>query len=443
MQNKTAPPREHLTSEQVTDLLVGQGVTRGFGLELWNPDAGAWEDISADCRGFTVAHDNTAEVHWKLTAELARELPWGVAMVRAFRRLSKNGVTARFNRGVYVLTTPITNRGRTPLLYKVTGYDPNQRLTRHVGDTYVVEANGSTTYFQALRQMLTDSGLGGEPRLDGTRQDQVIPRDLVWGISASTRWLDIGNDLLAEIAYVDLWHDHDGVPRSEPVRPLEERGVEHVFDTSDTATDLLGADRSEEYDAWSAPNVWTFVGRNWPTKPVDGNGVYIFRNETDGLSSIASVGENPVTHWLDIADHALLVAEGDRIIEADRRRERRFTVSSDPLPIAGHRDIVELRDGGTHKLMVSSWEEPTSGKGTWVLGGGQGGKSPERREEQTTATVTQASPLRILLDGATVDCPANALTDDSGSVPTYDVNTRVTVTVRNPQPPLVQGKETS
>lgn len=57
--------------------------------------------------------------------------------------------------------------------------------------------------------------------------------------------------------------------------------------------------------------------------------------------------------------------------------------------------------------------------------------------EQTTGTVTQVSPLRVIVDGATVSCPANAL---DGA--TYALDDRVTVTVRNPQPPLVQGVET-
>lgn len=56
--------------------------------------------------------------------------------------------------------------------------------------------------------------------------------------------------------------------------------------------------------------------------------------------------------------------------------------------------------------------------------------------EQVAATVTQASPLRVVVDGATVDSFANAI--DAAA---YAVGDRVTVTVRNPRPPLVQGKE--
>ena len=54
------------------------------------------------------------------------------------------------------------------------------------------------------------------------------------------------------------------------------------------------------------------------------------------------------------------------------------------------------------------------------------------------ATVTSASPLRVVVDGATVDSPAFGL---NGA--TYTVGQRVTVTVRNPTPPLIQGEETT
>lgn len=57
-------------------------------------------------------------------------------------------------------------------------------------------------------------------------------------------------------------------------------------------------------------------------------------------------------------------------------------------------------------------------------------------EVQTGATVTDDSPLTILVDGATTPCPANVL--DAG---VYALGQRVTVTVRNPLLPLVQGVE--
>lgn len=53
------------------------------------------------------------------------------------------------------------------------------------------------------------------------------------------------------------------------------------------------------------------------------------------------------------------------------------------------------------------------------------------------ATVTSIAPLEVEVDGATVACPA-AVLDDA----TYSLGDRVTVSIRNPLPPLIQGVET-
>lgn len=53
---------------------------------------------------------------------------------------------------------------------------------------------------------------------------------------------------------------------------------------------------------------------------------------------------------------------------------------------------------------------------------------------QVSGTVTQASPLRVVVDGATVDSPAVALNDA-----TYALNARALVQIRNPEVPIVLG----
>jgi len=57
-------------------------------------------------------------------------------------------------------------------------------------------------------------------------------------------------------------------------------------------------------------------------------------------------------------------------------------------------------------------------------------------EIQTHGTVTQASPLRVICDGATVDSSAATLNAVS-----YTLGQRVTITTRNPLIPLVIGVE--
>jgi hypothetical protein len=54
----------------------------------------------------------------------------------------------------------------------------------------------------------------------------------------------------------------------------------------------------------------------------------------------------------------------------------------------------------------------------------------------THGTVTQVSPLRVLVDGALSDSPAKALNGV-----TYTLSARVTITIRTPLVPLVIGVE--
>ena len=58
-------------------------------------------------------------------------------------------------------------------------------------------------------------------------------------------------------------------------------------------------------------------------------------------------------------------------------------------------------------------------------------------EQQVKGTITQASPLRVVVDGATVASPAKVL---DGA--TYGVGDRVIVSVRNPHLPVIQGVDT-
>lgn len=60
--------------------------------------------------------------------------------------------------------------------------------------------------------------------------------------------------------------------------------------------------------------------------------------------------------------------------------------------------------------------------------------SPVGVTSQVLGTITNASPLRVIVDGATVDSAADSL---NGAA--YVLNARVTVTIRNPQIPLVMG----
>jgi hypothetical protein len=191
---------------------------------------------------------------------------------------------------------------------------------------------------------------------------------------------------------------------------------------------------------WSAPNRWTFIRSNTGgVSPTVANGM-VYKppdNTSDGPSSINSVGRvRPKVTFLDVPDAATLKVQGDLAVAADKAATVSVSLQTF-LPAIGHGDVVQfVQPGRSEKLPVATWTTNLDGSpGMWTLG--LPATSPDTPLSASGyATVTAASPLRIVMDGATVDSPANSL---DGAA--YAVGARVTCTVRSPVPPLVQGVE--
>lgn len=439
MQALTASPRDGYTEAEVRDILTGPQMVVSAGLELLDESNDVVEDLSDVFVEGSVARDNYAEVHGSVNLKIQRELEWGKARVRPYMTVGDNdGNEARFNLGVYCLTTPNTVLGEVPTTYEVTGYDLLYLLLNGPGDTYEVAAG--TTYIAAVQAAVTASGVGAPVNLDGSDQNKALPEAMVWALPAGASYLRIINDLLDAIGYVELYADHDGVLRSEPFVARSAQTPEWTLDTSDANTNIVGEERTYTVDVWSAPNWWRFVRNNMTAKPVEGAGIYTVENLSDGRSSQQSLGRivrKPV-EYMDAADQAALVAQGDRIVDEDRQVEREVRLRVDPLPCMWHRDVFYLADAGQapRTYIAASWKLQLSHEQADLVLGGDRSATRDVSEQQTKATVTQASPLRVVVDGATVSSRAYTL---NGTV--YAVNDRVTVTIRNPLPPFVQGEE--
>lgn len=371
MQNLTASPRESFTAAQITTLLTGPQVTVKSGLELLDPSNNFISDISTDLRSGTVERNCNADVHGTIKLQVSRTLAWGKDRVRPYMMLTDGIISARFNLGVFVLTTPDTVRGKTPATYDVVGYDLLHLLQDGPDDAYFVAAG--TTYLTAIQNVLTTSGVGATVQLDGTKQTTVLDQPMVWMITVNTAtsWLRIINDLLGAIDYRNLWADQDGIFRSSPFIAPAIRAVEWVFNSANDKTNIVGPDRTLSSDVWAARNSWKFVRKQMTTKPIVGNGIYIVTNPSTGRTSIAALGRTvraPV-QWLDAADQASLVSQGDRMVAENQAISRIFSMTTGPFPIAGHFDVVELRDEGeVDKCQVTSWSVPLDGSlGTWQL----------------------------------------------------------------------------
>jgi len=367
----TASPRDHLTDAQVRTLLTAPRVEVSAGLELLDSSNVLVEDISDQLVSGEVSRQNFADVHGSCRLVIERELAWGKDRVRPYMTLANGGISARFNVGVFVLTTPDSTRGDSVDEFTVSGFDLLHLLQAPVGDTYV--ATSGTTVLAAVQAALTASGAGMALLLDGTLQATTLPDTLVWALTDSNpaSWLSIINDLLATISYRGLWMDQDGIARSGPYANPSTRPVEWTFDTADISTDLVGESRSLKSDVWAAKNWWRFVRKGMTAQPVEGAGIYTVTNASTGRTSVAALGREvrAAVKFLDAADQTTLVAQGDRIVADDQAVSRTFTINVDPFPAAGHFDVVQFNDAGdSDKCQVNSWTLPLDGtQGRWVL----------------------------------------------------------------------------
>lgn len=372
MQILIASPRSHLTDAQVRALLTGPVVTVKSGLNLLDSSNNFVSDISADFVGGEVARNCRADVHGTCALVISRLLAWGKDRVQPWMELSNEGITARFNLGVFVMTTPDTARGEDPISYNVIGFDLLHLLQDGPGDTYVIEAG--VTYLAAVQSVLTASGAGATVQLDGTLQSTTIPAQMVWLLNSqsASSWLRIINDLLGAIDYRSLWVDQDGNFRSSPYVTPSSRAIEWVFNTSNPSTNLVGPKPVLSSDVWGSRNWWKFIRKGMTTKPTVANGgIYIVENFADGRTSQAALGRvvKAPAQWLEAVDGASLISQGDRIVRDNQAISRQFDITAGPLPIAQHYDVVEFTDAGeSDKCQVTSWTIPLNGdSGSWHL----------------------------------------------------------------------------
>lgn len=371
MQPILAPPRGALTEDQVRHLLVNSSsVTYSGGCDVLNPDLTvAQADVAL--RAGSVARQLYATVHGTCKLQLDTALVWGRQLARPFMVLRDGALSARFDLGVYAMTTPTTPLGESVTTYEVQGYDRLYLLTRPVGDSYSVAAG--TDYLQAILNAVAAAGLSGV-QLNAQAAGKTLPTSRAWPLlqgEGATTWLRIVNDLLQAIGYRSLWADHAGTFRGEPYVALADRPAEWLFDTG--AYTIVGEERQLTEDTYAVPTRWVFVqqNRDLANPPALNDGLYEYAlPDADPMSAASRGLDWPRVAVVEAADQASLVARGNAAIAADRRVARKLTVTTAPFPLAGHADLFTYDDpdlGPAQLVQASQWELDVLGADmTWT-----------------------------------------------------------------------------
>jgi hypothetical protein len=354
-----------LTEDQVTAILRdASAVETAAGLELVDLSLNVLADLTDEFAGGTVSRSNYATLHATCDLNLSTELDWGTALVRPYMTMSANGLTARFNEGVYLTSTPRTDAGEMPVTFQVAGYDILHWLNTPVGEAYSV-ASG-TSYLTAVTSILDDQGILSY-QIDPSQAGKVLPASRSWAFDDHTTWLNIINDMLAAVGYQGMWSDWDGRMQARPyVNPID-RPTEWLYD-ADPDAGMLAAKRASIKDWFDVPNRWTFFWSKDPSTdpPIEGNGIYTFVNQTNGPTSVSARGRTIAAKpmQVDAVDQDALIAAASISIDADLRLKTTFEASTFPNPLHWHFDKLTLADpalGPIQDVLNMSWSLPLNG----------------------------------------------------------------------------------
>jgi hypothetical protein len=290
---------------------------------------------------------------------LTRLLNWGADLVRPYIVVSDGTLSARFNLGVYNLSSPVRSLAETPTTYEVQGYDMLLRLSQPVGNAYSIAAGDA--YLTRVAEILANLGYTSVI-IDQTSIGTLAPSTRTWAFDDSITWLRIVNDLLGSIGYQGIWADWNGRLRCEPyINPIS-RAPEWYY-SDDAATTMLSADRSITHDNFNAYNKWVFYRSNGTddVAPTEGAGMYTYVNQSLGATSVDARNGMLVTKVLgiDAADQSSLIASGNITINADMTSPTTVNVKTFVNPLHWHFDRLFVQDSAgipVFDAQCTSWE---------------------------------------------------------------------------------------
>ena len=340
---------------QLRDLIVSPGVEVSGGMDVLDLDRSFIEDVSGVLRAASVGRDVDAQVHGRLTCEVARDLDWPRVLLAPHMTLTSASLSHRFDLGVYVPQIPERPAGETPATFTVEADDILARV--NVPHLDSVEVDEATEVLAKVRELLDAAGL--DHSLDSSADGKTFDDPKVWPWSEQASTLEICNELLDAIGYRRLWADQSGRVRSQEAVPAADRAVEWVYDVSDQRQSIV-LDRSRSAPARRAPNRWVFtVGDPMRVAIEEDDGIYTRNNLDDGPTSQDARGGWIIATQVDVdvVDQESLVRKGDEHVERALRDADQVTAETGPQPLTWHRTVVRLLDPvlGDSKRLVTSW----------------------------------------------------------------------------------------
>lgn len=205
---------------------------------------------------------------------------------------------------------------------------------------YMIFFPAGMNYLSAVGSLLAECGL---TLISSVPTEEVLAEDRAdWDIG--TPYLDIVNQLLAEINYEDLWFDADGMARLEPKATPTANNIEHTLDENSVESLMLPGIRKQT-DFHSAPNVFICVCSN-----ADKDAAMVAVAENTNPQSPLSIQRrgrriSALVKVDNIASQEELQLYADRMVTDSLMKGEIIDVTTCLLPGYGVGDIVALRYG--------------------------------------------------------------------------------------------------
>lgn len=376
MQAITANPRQNLSEAAVLALLTDTPTVeiRG-GIEHYDSTLNFVADLSGKLQaGSSVSSDATAQIHRSCSLVLDADTPFNYLSdyIKPYLVMTDTltGFTARFNLGVYSLTSPTPDLTLDPGTCTYTGYDLLSVLNQPIGDSYEIAA-GAEPVAAVIALVTSAFPPGFNLAFSSEPSGTTTPAVLSWPFDgqSSATYLDVANAVLSMIGYHGLWVDQDGVfqihPYKNPVAPTT--AAEWIFDLSTAEGSVVSDSRSVFKDVFNTPNTWVYVMSNLTAAPVEGVTQFSYTDNVTPVTSVPARGRVVrKTAVVDALDYDTLRVVAAQDIENDLRPIETFAISTFPLPLFWHRDIVDYidpalaslipYDPSTRRALVVSWQ---------------------------------------------------------------------------------------
>lgn len=374
-------PRSSLTEAAVKGLLQSHSsIQITYGAVALDGDFAEVGDISDYISaGSTINSDVTQTVHRTCSLNIDADVTstgWSYlsGFIRPYMTITDmaTGVSAKFNLGVYTLTTPTRALGTTPATLQFSGYDLIYLLNQPVGDSYEVVAGSDPA--QAAADCI--SLAIPEVTVIVAPSGSTLAQQLSWPFDASqpVTYYDIVSTLLASVGYREVWVDWDGNFRIEPFIDLQDSSDEWTFD-ADADDTIVAEQRTQDVDLYNVPNWWRFVMANLTDLPVEGVSQFTYEDSSPANPGSTVNRGRTIRHieMVSVATYDDLVDYSQRVIAANLNPGETFNVQTQPFPLAWHLDVIHYVDsalddalpttpGGERRVVSTTWALPLDGQ---------------------------------------------------------------------------------